>query len=101
MNEEESEFGMLVTDYKYRGKGVASSLVKHVEDLARKSGKKRIRLEILKPVDEVHEDKERLDQWYSKIGYVLSHKEPFEVMYPHLSPIIKIPCDFLVYYKEL
>lgn len=101
MNDEEAEFGMLVANPIYRGKGVATQMVSFVEDMARREGKLQMRLEILKPIHEVHEDKERLDKWYTKIGYVQSHKEAFSKMYPHLAPIIKIECDFIVYKKEL
>lgn len=101
MNEIEAEFGMLVTNPLYRGKGVASKMVSFVEKKAREEGRLQMRLEILKPVNEIHEDKERLDKWYTKIGYIESHKEAFSTMYPHLAPIIKIECDFVVYKKKL
>jgi dTDP-4-amino-4,6-dideoxy-D-galactose acyltransferase len=101
MDDEIGEFGMLVTKPSERGAGIASQLVSFSEEYVKSKGRIRMRLEILKPTSGHYPDKEKLDKWYSKIGYRMVSKEPFEKMYPKQAPKIKMECDFLVYLKDL
>jgi GNAT superfamily N-acetyltransferase len=95
------EFGMLVADPKYRGKGIGSALVKHAERWAREQACHTMRLEILTPRHWTHPSKNFLRQWYSRIGYTPQLTEPFESMYPELVPELATECDFTVWYKSL
>lgn len=95
------EFGMLVADRKYRGKGIGSALVKHAEKWAREHACHTMRLEILTPRHWTHPSKNFLRQWYSRIGYAPQTTEPFESMYPELVPELATECDFTVWHKSL
>jgi GNAT superfamily N-acetyltransferase len=95
------EFGMLVADGKYRGRGVGSALVKQAERWAQEHDCHTMRLEILTPRHWTHPSKEFLKQWYSRIGYAPLTTEPFETMYPELVPELATECDFTVWHKSL
>jgi GNAT superfamily N-acetyltransferase len=101
MGEGVGEFGMLVADREYRGKGIGSALVKRAERWAREHACHTMRLEILTPRHWTHPSKEFLRQWYSRIGYVPQTTEPFESMYPELVPELATECDFTVWHKSL
>jgi GNAT superfamily N-acetyltransferase len=95
------EFGMLVADRNYRGRGIGSALVQHAESWAREHACHTMRLEILTPRHWTHPSKEFLRQWYSRIGYAPETTEPFESMYPKLVPELATECDFTVWHKSL
>jgi GNAT superfamily N-acetyltransferase len=95
------EFGMLVADRKYRGKGIGSALVDRAEKWAREHTCHTMRLEILTPRHWTHPSKEFLRQWYSRIGYAPQTTEPFESMHPELVPELATQCDFTVWHKPL
>jgi len=95
------EFGMLVADRKYRGKGIGSALVKHAEKWARERACHTMRLELLTPRHWTHPSKDFLRQWYARIGYAPQTTEPLESMYPELVPELATECDFTVWYKSL
>jgi GNAT superfamily N-acetyltransferase len=95
------EFGMLVADRKYRGKGIGSALVKHAERWARQHACRTMRLEILTPRHWTHPSKDFLRQWYCRIGYAPQTTEPFESMHPELMPDLATECDFTVWHKSL
>ena len=95
------EFGMLVADRKYRGKGIGSALVKHAEKWARERECHTMRLELLTPRHWTHPSKDFLRQWYAKIGYAPQTTEPLESMYPELVPELATECDFTVWHQSL
>ena len=80
------EFGMLVADRRYRGKGIGTALVRHAESWAREHGCHTMRLEILTPRRWSHPSKTFLQQWYARIGYAPQSTESFESMHPELLP---------------
>jgi GNAT superfamily N-acetyltransferase len=95
------EFGMLVADRKYRGKGIGSALVKHAEKWARERACHTMRLELLTPRHWTHPSKDFLRQWYARIGYAPQTTEPLESTYPELAPELATDCDFTVWHKSL
>jgi GNAT superfamily N-acetyltransferase len=97
MNDGIGEFGMLVADRNYRGKGIGSALVAHAEHWARDMACHTMRLELLTPRNWTHPSKEFLKQWYSRIGYQPQATEPFEILHPELAT----ECDFTVWHKSL
>jgi GNAT superfamily N-acetyltransferase len=101
LNEGIAEFGMLVSDHKYRGLGIGSALVKHAEKWAREHACHTMRLEILSPRNWKHPSKEFLRQWYSRIGYAPQNTEPLELLHPELVSELATECDFTVWHKPL
>ena len=94
-------FGMLVSDPEKRGLKIGSKLVNAVEVWCKKRSCTQIQLELLKPDDKIHPDKEFLYKWYTRIGYEFQSKTPYGDMYPELASLLKIPCTFEVYLKNL
>ncbi len=95
------EFGMLVTDPSRRGGGVGRQLIDFAEDVARSRGSTIMQLELLQPRDWTHPEKEVLDAWYTRLGYRPARTGRIEESYPHLSPLLAGPSDFVVYHKSL
>ena len=94
------EFGMLVADRKYRGKGIGSALIDSAEKWAREMACHTMRLELLTPSNWTHPSKEFLKKWYSRIGYKPQTIESLEILHPELVPELATECDFTVWYKS-
>lgn len=101
LNDNQFRFGMLVTKDEFRGKGIANKMLKYVERLAKDQGGKKMLLEILKPIEGVHPEKEEIQAWYERYGYSLKEVQDFKDWYPHLDKIIKIPCALFILSKDL
>ncbi|MGH8249828.1 MAG: GNAT family N-acetyltransferase [Steroidobacteraceae bacterium] len=101
MSGELGEFGMLVADRNYRGKGIGSTLVEHAKNWAREHGCQTMRLELLIPRNWTHPSKEFLRRWYARIGYAPQAIEPLESMHPELVPELATDCDFTVWHKPI
>jgi GNAT superfamily N-acetyltransferase len=83
------------------GGGIGRALVEAAENLARSRGATTMRLELLVPRTGTHPDKERLREWYTRRGYTVAHKVPFEDSVPHAAPLLSAPGDILVFTKPL
>jgi len=94
-------FGMLVSSPKYRGIGIGSLLMKSIEDWAKTSHYKTIQLELLKPIDYIHPDKEFLTSWYIKLGYKYVSKTSYLDLYPKQASLLKVPSNFEIYQKNI
>ena len=101
INEKICGFGMLVSSPKMRRIGVGSVLMKRIEDWAKNNNYRTIQLELLKPTDYIHSDKEFLTFWYTKLGYELKSKTTYEDLYPKQAPLLKIPAYFEIYQKNI
>jgi GNAT superfamily N-acetyltransferase len=95
------EFGMLVADPGRRGEGIGSGLVAYAEKWAVDRGLRRMQLELLMPRTWTHPVKERLRQWYTRIGYERVSTADFAADYPELAPKLATPCDYVIFHKEL
>jgi GNAT superfamily N-acetyltransferase len=94
-------FGMLVSSPKYRGIGIGSFLMKHIEDWASSNHYKTIQLELLKPVEYKHPDKEFLTSWYTRLGYKYVSKTSYLDLYPKQASLLKVPSNFEIYQKNI
>lgn len=94
-------FGMFAVDYDFRGEGIGQALVDFVEKKAKSEGAKYMQLEILRPLNFVDADKERLKKWYTKIGYQFQEGILFQNVYPQHFHKFKTEVIFDVYLKEL
>jgi GNAT superfamily N-acetyltransferase len=96
-----SEFGMLAVALTHRGTGVGRELVRFAEATARGAGHATMQLELLVPREWKHPSKVFLAQWYARIGYTVFRTGSTDEFYPHLTPLLATPCDFVVYRKDI
>jgi N-acetylglutamate synthase-like GNAT family acetyltransferase len=94
-------FGMLVSSPKKRAIGIGSALMKSIEIWARTNNYKSIQLELLKPLDYKHPDKEFLTTWYTKLGYEMVAKTSYHDLYPEQASLLKVPCIFEIFQKNI
>jgi GNAT superfamily N-acetyltransferase len=83
------------------GRGIGRELVRVAEELARSRGVTTMQLELLVPKRGAHPEKDRLRDWYTRLGYRVVRTAPFEEVAAHLEPQIATPCEFLIFRKPL
>ena len=96
-----AELGLVGVDPGAWGGGVGRALVGAAEDLARSRGATVMQLELLVPRTGTHPDKERLREWYTRRGYTVARRIPFEDYVPHAAPFLSAPADILIFTKPL
>jgi GNAT superfamily N-acetyltransferase len=101
VDDDASEFGMLVAAFEQRGTGVGRALVEFAEQRTRERGRRAMQLELLVPRAWEHPSKEFLKAWYGRIGYRLIRTGSLEDSYPQLAPLLATGCDLLGYEKPL
>lgn len=95
------EFGMLVIDAAYRGKGLGRQLVIFAEEVSRQRGLGVMQLELLVPREWTHPTKASLHAWYTRIGYRPVRSGTIDESYPQLAPLLATPCDLVIFRKDL
>ncbi|GGH83318.1 GNAT superfamily N-acetyltransferase [Pullulanibacillus pueri] len=98
---ETGEFGMLAVDGAYQGNGIARELVRFAEQKCQNEQMRKMQLELLIPQEFPHPAKVFLENWYNRIGYHRVYAEPFDASYPRLAQMLAVPCEFIVFQKEL
>ncbi|MDP3352404.1 MAG: GNAT family N-acetyltransferase [Flavobacteriaceae bacterium] len=101
INKKTLGFGMLTSSLKHRKKGIGNELLKFIEDYAIKNGFTIIQLELLKPIDFNHPEKEFLEFWYRKWGYKHHETIPHKKLYFKQATMLKFPCKFDIFQKLL
>jgi GNAT superfamily N-acetyltransferase len=96
-----SEFGMLAAAESHRGLGLGRQLVAFAEQESIERGLRTMQLELLVPRGWSHPSKDFLAGWYSRIGYHIIRRGAIDEYYPHLTPLLATPCDFVIYRKDL
>ena len=96
-----TEFGMLVSSLECRGIGIGSKLVQAAEKWAKDQGCTTMRLTLLTPRSWKHPSKEFLKEWYARIGYKPQFTEPLEKTYPDKVHELATDCDYTVWLKPL
>jgi GNAT superfamily N-acetyltransferase len=96
-----AELGLVSVDPQAWGNGVGRALVVAAEDLMRARGADTMRLSLLVPRNSVHPTKQRLHEWYTRLGYAVFGSMPFEDAVPQAAPYLTAPCDLLLYRKQL
>jgi GNAT superfamily N-acetyltransferase len=96
-----SDLGLMGVDPDAWGGGIGRTLVSAAEELARSRGATTMRLELLVPRTGTHPDKERLREWYTRRGYTVVRRVPFEDYVPQAAPLLSAPGDILVFTKPL
>ena len=101
LDEATSDLGLFGVDPGAWGGGIGRALVDAAEDRARSRGARTMKLELLVPRAGTHPDKERLHAWYTRRGYAVVDRVPFEEYVPHAAPMLTAPGDVLVFTKSL
>jgi len=94
-------FGLLAVDFDYKGLGIGRGLISQVERLASKKGAEIMELELLRPKGVNVPFKERLREWYERMGYVYTHSQNFAEIKPVKAQNLKRPSDFDYYTKSI
>ncbi len=101
IDEETFSFGLLAVHEDFGSRGVGRALVEAVEHRAQQTGAKYMNIEILRPRDFTLAMKDRLHDWYKRMGYVFTHDENFQDRRPDRAKDLKVPSVFDCYRKEL
>ncbi|WP_084000505.1 GNAT family N-acetyltransferase [Actinomadura kijaniata] len=101
LDERVGEFGMLAADPAHRGHGIGRRLVDFAERLSRERGLTTMRLELLVPTRRPHPGKRALHAWYTRLGYRVIRNGAIEEQYPELAALLAVPCDYVIYHKDL
>jgi GNAT superfamily N-acetyltransferase len=96
-----ADLGLLAAAPGQWGSGVGRDLVRSAEELMRRRGVTTMQLELLVPREWVHPEKERLRDWYARLGYRVARSSPVEDVAAHLASRLTTPCEFLVFHKRL
>lgn len=95
------EFGMLAVDSDYQDAGVGGKLIYFAEQQCAAANLEKIQIELLVPMEGSHPSKVILEKWYKRLGYKVVHTVAMDNLFPELAKMLKEPCEFLVFEKEL
>jgi GNAT superfamily N-acetyltransferase len=101
LSEDTGEFGMLAAAPEHRGTGVGRALVDFAERLSRDRGLRAMQLELLVPRAWNSPAKVLLDHWYRRLGYEVVSVGDARDALPSHAALLAVPCDFVIYEKEL
>jgi ribosomal protein S18 acetylase RimI-like enzyme len=96
-----AELGFISARPEHWGGGIGRELVEAAEELMRSRGATEMQLELLVPKDGVHPAKERLRDWYTRLGYRIVRTAPFEEIVTNPADDLAKPCEFLIFRKSL
>jgi ribosomal protein S18 acetylase RimI-like enzyme len=101
LDETTGYFGLLAVHPDDQGSGTGRALIRFAEDLARERGAVQMELRLLVPRDGSDSHKERLDAWYSRLGYRVVERRDFATLQPQAEAAMRTPLDLLTYRKRL
>jgi len=101
MDQNHYKFKMLVTNPKFKGKGLGSLLVNFAEQQVKELGASTMQLELLVPTEFEHPDKVFLTNWYTRIGYEKVGEHDVDYVHQGISQFLKTPCKAVVYQKKI
>ena len=96
-----ADIGLITADPEAWGTGIGRALITTAESLARTRGHTTMQLELLVPRTGTHPTKERLRDWYTRLGYTVARTVPFEHYVPQAAPFLTAPGDVLLFTKPL
>ena len=96
-----ADLGLVSAAPEQWGTGVGRDLVRSAEALMRSRGVTTMQLELLVPKSWAHPEKDRLRQWYTRLGYEMVRVAPFDEVAAHLASQLATPCEFLIFRKRL
>jgi ribosomal protein S18 acetylase RimI-like enzyme len=92
LDQDTAELGMLSVDPEVFGTGAGRALLTFAEQ---HYGTDYMQLELLVPRGDPHPHKERLHEWYSRLGYQEISRREFD------EPLLAAPADLRTYRKSL
>lgn len=101
LDDKKAVLGMLAVDDRYQKMGVGRQLMKFAEELCHKDNIRKLKLELLVPIQGTHPTKVFLDKWYRRLGYQQTHIETIDEVFPRLIEMLQVPCQFLIFEKSL
>lgn len=101
LDDSTADFGMLAVKPDQWGKGVGGALVNGAEERMRSRGVTTMQLELLVPTQRRHPEKERLRDWYTRLGYQVSRTATLDQVVVGLASQLSVPCEFLIFHKRL
>jgi GNAT superfamily N-acetyltransferase len=97
LRDDTAEFGLLAVDPEHGGRGVGRALVAFAEALFDVDW---MELELLIP-HAPHAHKQRLHEWYSRLGYRPTRRRDFATVYPEPGQLLAAPADLVTYRRSL
>lgn len=94
-------FSLLCADFDKSGLGIGRTLVNEVETIAKEKGATAIEIEILRPKGMEVPFKNRISDWYQRLGYAYTHSQNFAEIKPVKAQNLARPCDFDYYWKNI
>jgi GNAT superfamily N-acetyltransferase len=94
-------FGLLAVDPAAQGAGAGTELVGFAERLARERGASEMELRVLTPRQGSDSAKDRLREWYSRLGYRMTQRCDFSETHPDEKAAMRVPLDIVTYRKRL
>lgn len=101
LDDETAVLGMLAVDDRYQQNGIGRQIMTYAEEMCRKANIKKIKLELLVPIQGTHPTKVFLDQWYRRLGFEVTRVETVAEVFPRLIEMLQVPCQFLIFEKRL
>ena len=100
LDERTGFFGLLTVHPDEQGAGAGRELVRFAERLARERGASEIELRLLVPREGSDPHKQRLHDWYSRLGYRIVGRSDFGAQNPAALASMRAPLDLVSYRKR-
>ncbi|KAK7429805.1 hypothetical protein QQZ08_003650 [Neonectria magnoliae] len=101
LSPERGDFGMLALDEQHRGAGLGRLMVDFAEDECRRRGCSIMQLELIVPTTYQHAGKQRMEGWYTRMGYKVVKLGSFNDEYPELGKMLAGPVEYKIFEKSL
>jgi GNAT superfamily N-acetyltransferase len=96
-----AELGLISVAPDQWGTGVGRELFRTAEQLMRSRGVSVVELELLVPQGRPHPVKDRLREWYLRLGYAIVRTAACEEVVGHRAVELATPAEFLIFRKAL
>lgn len=94
-------FEKLAVDPSYRGSGLGAELVRAVESIALEEKASSIEFELLVSKGWKNESKDKMQRWYSRLGFIMTGVKSVEAFVPQSVKFLENPAEFQCWEKNL
>ncbi|CAL9323408.1 GNAT family N-acetyltransferase [Streptomyces sp. SudanB66_2053] len=101
LDAETAETGMLVSRPDLRNQGIGRQIRNFIFDLLAARGVASLQIELLTPRNLKVASKDFMASWNERDGYEIVGQGSLAEKYPHLAPLLAVPCDFILYRKAI